>query len=188
MGIIIGAGIYRSSPDVAGLAPNATWLIGLWLLGGALSLLGALCYAELATAYPHEGGDYVYLTRALGRKVGFLFAWCQLWIVRPGSIGAMAYAFAEYANRIWPRAEGGRGTCVLVTYAVGAIVALTAVNILGRAGRKMDAERADHRQGAGVDGDRGGRLSACAAPASATAAGDGHGIRPASRWPTSAWR
>ena len=50
VGIIIGAGIYRSSPDVAGLAPSAAWLIGLWLLGGALSLAGALCYAELATA------------------------------------------------------------------------------------------------------------------------------------------
>ena len=78
-----------------------------------------------------EGGDYVYLTRALGRPVGFLFAWCQLWIVRPGSIGAMAYAFAEYANRIWPRAEGHRAAYVLVAYAAGSIVVLTAVNMLG---------------------------------------------------------
>ena len=91
---------------VARLAPKPAWLLGVWLLGGLLSLIGALCYAELATAYPKEGGDYVYLTRALGRPVGFLFAWCQLWIVRPGSIGAMAYVFAEYANRIWPQAEG----------------------------------------------------------------------------------
>ena len=131
VGIIIAAGIYRSSPDVARLAPNAMWLVGLWLLGGALSLIGALCYAELATAYPQEGGDYVYLTRAFGREVGFLFAWCQLWIVRPGSIGAMAYAFAEYANRIWPRAEGERGGHVLVLYAASSIVVLTAVNLLG---------------------------------------------------------
>ena len=131
VGIIIGAGIYRSSPDVARLAPDATWLIGLWLLGGVLSLIGALCYAELATAYPKEGGDYVYLTRAFGRKVGFLFAWCQLWIVRPGSIGVMAYAFAEYANRIWPQAEGSAATCILAIYATCSILVLTAVNILG---------------------------------------------------------
>ena len=78
-----------------------------------------------------EGGDYVYLTRALGRRVGFLFAWCQLWIVRPGSIGAMAYVFAEYANQIWPRAEGDVPAYVLVAYAAGSIVALTAVNMLG---------------------------------------------------------
>jgi basic amino acid/polyamine antiporter, APA family len=131
VGIIIGAGIFRSTPDVARLAPNATWLMGLWFLGGVFSLVGALCYAELGTAYPQEGGDYVYLTRAFGRSVGFLFAWCQLWIVRPGSIGVMAYAFAEYANRIWPQAKGGSGAYVLVLYAAGAIVALTAVNMLG---------------------------------------------------------
>ena len=131
VGIIIGAGIYRSSPEIAKLTPNVAWLMGLWLLGGALSLIGALCYAELATAYPKEGGDYVYLTRAMGRRVGFLFAWCQLWIVRPGSIGLMAYAFAEYANRIWPRAEGQSAGYVLVAYAAGSIVVMTAINILG---------------------------------------------------------
>ncbi len=131
VGIIIGAAIYRSSPDIAAKAPNVAALTGLWLLGGALSLLGALCYAELATAYPKEGGDYVYLTRALGRPVGFLFAWCQLWIVRPGSIGAMAYAFADFANRIWPQAEGQTAVLVSVAYAAGSIVVLTAVNILG---------------------------------------------------------
>ena len=131
VGIIIGAGIYRSSPDVARQAPSVAWLIGLWLLGGFLSLLGALCYAELATAYPREGGDYVYLTRAFGRWVGFLFAWCQLWIVRPGSIGVMAYAFAEYANRIWPRAEDDSAVYVLMGYAVASILVLTLVNMLG---------------------------------------------------------
>ncbi len=131
VGIIIGAGIYRTSPEIAKLTPNVAWLMGLWLLGGLLSLIGALCYAELATAYPKEGGDYVYLTRAMGRRVGFLFAWCQLWIVRPGSIGLMAYAFAEYANRIWPRAEGQSAGYVLVAYAAGSIVVMTAINILG---------------------------------------------------------
>ena len=103
----------------------------MWLLGGLLSLIGAVCYAELATAYPKEGGDYVYLTRAFGRSVGFLFAWCQLWIVRPGSIGAMAFLFADYANQIWPRAEGPASAGVLAAYAVASIVALTAVNMLG---------------------------------------------------------
>lgn len=131
VGIIIGAGIYRSSPSIAALVPNATWLIAVWLFGGFLSLIGALCYAELATAYPYEGGDYVYLTRAFGRPVGFIFAWSQLWIIRPGSIGAMAYAFAEYANQIWPRAEGSHATYVLLCYAVISIVALTGINILG---------------------------------------------------------
>ena len=131
VGIIIGAGIYRASPDIAQQAPSATWLVGLWLLGGLLSLIGALCYAELATAYPREGGDYVYLTHALGRRIGFLFAWCQLWIVRPGSIGLMAYVFAEYANQIWPQVDSEHAKFVLVAYAAGSVIALTAVNVLG---------------------------------------------------------
>jgi basic amino acid/polyamine antiporter, APA family len=131
VGIIIGVGIYRSSPTIATLAPNTLCLFGLWIFGGLLSLVGALCYAELATAYPQEGGDYVYLTRAFGRRTGFLFAWCQLWIIRPGSIGAMAYAFADYANRIWPRSTGPAAAWVLVAYAVAAIVILTAINMLG---------------------------------------------------------
>lgn len=131
VGIIIGPGIYRMSPVVAQNVPNVWWLLAVWLLGGILSLIGALCYAELATAYPKEGGDYVYLTRAFGRSIGFLFAWCQLWIVRPGSIGVMAYAFAEFANHIWPRAEGGNAGYVLSLYAAGSIVVLSAVNIVG---------------------------------------------------------
>jgi basic amino acid/polyamine antiporter, APA family len=131
VGIIIAAGIYRSSPTVAALAPNVSSLLGVWLLGGFLSLVGALCYAELATAYPYEGGDYVYLTKAFGRPAGFLFGWSQLWIVRPGSIGAMAFAFADYANQIWPRAQGAQITPVLIAYAAGAVVVLSAVNYLG---------------------------------------------------------
>lgn len=131
LGIIIGPGIYRMSPVVAQNVPDAWWLLAVWLVGGAFSLIGALCYAELGTAYPKEGGDYVYLTHAFGRSVGFVFAWCQLWIVRPGSIGVMAYAFAEFANHIWPRAEGSDAACVLALYAVGSIIVLTVVNILG---------------------------------------------------------
>ncbi|MEN6556948.1 MAG: APC family permease [Thermoguttaceae bacterium] len=131
VGIIVGAGIYCAIPNVAQNAPNAWTLLGLWIFGGILSLVGALCYAELATMYPREGGDYVYLTRAFGRTTGFLFAWSQLWVVRPGSIGAMAYAFAEYANRIWPRAEGDRAVYVLAAYASGSILLFTGVNMLG---------------------------------------------------------
>ena len=56
VGIIIGAAIYESSPKIAGCVPNAWWLMGVWVLGGVLALVGALCYAELATAYPQDGG------------------------------------------------------------------------------------------------------------------------------------
>ena len=89
---------------------------------------GALCYAELANAYPKEGGDYVYLTRALGAKLGFLFAWAQFWIVRPGSIGMFAYVFARYANQLWPL---GDGPWPLIIYAAGSIAVLSGINLLG---------------------------------------------------------
>jgi len=149
VGIIIGAFFYETSPSIAKCAAGgawllhispwegmafgiwmseAAWLIGVWLLGGLLSLIGALCYAELATAYPKAGGDYVYLTRAFGRSLGFLFAWAQLWIVRPGSIGALAYVFGRYASRLFSIAEGTRG---LMIYAVASILVLTAINVLG---------------------------------------------------------
>ena len=115
VGIIIGAGIYKTVPGVAGGVSNmAAWLqshvgglsleawrwlcvLGIWGLGGLLSLFGALGYAELASAFPREGGDYVYLTKSYGRWAGYLFGWTQLTIVRPGDIGAMAFAFATYA-------------------------------------------------------------------------------------------
>ncbi|MCY2951104.1 MAG: amino acid permease [Planctomycetota bacterium] len=128
VGIIIGSSIYESSPMIASRMGGPLALVGVWVLGAVLSLIGALCYAELATAYPADGGDYVYLTRAFGRPVGFMFAWAQLWIVRPGSVGAMAYVFARYANELWPL---GTGAGALIVYAGGAVVVLTVINMLG---------------------------------------------------------
>jgi amino acid transporter len=134
VGIIIGAGIYESTPLIAQNVPGLGGLLLAWVLGGLLSLVGALCYAELATTYPKAGGDYVYLTRAFGRSLGFLFAWVQLWIVRPGSIGAMAFIFGRYANELAPLPLGGSPEAqanAKLLYAVGSIVVLSAVNILG---------------------------------------------------------
>ena len=81
VGIIIGSGIYETLGLVAGLAAGGRELAGLWIAGGLFALLGSLCYAELATRLPEEGGDFVYLTHAYGRGIGFLFAWTQLWII-----------------------------------------------------------------------------------------------------------
>ncbi len=120
--------IYEMAPAIAANVHSPLWLAGMWLFGGAISLIGALCYAELATAWPTAGGDYVYLTRAFGRPMGFLFGWAQLWIVRPGSLGALAYVFARYADQLVPLGGGARG---LMVYAAGAIIVLTLVNMLG---------------------------------------------------------
>jgi len=126
VGIIVGAGIYQTAPDVARGVGGPWGVMAIWLCGGLLSLCGALGYAELATAYPREGGDYVYLGRAYGRWAGFLFGWAQLAVVRPGDIAVMAFVFGTYAKSLYEPFAG----CELV-YTVGAIVVLTIINALG---------------------------------------------------------
>jgi amino acid transporter len=102
--------------------------MAVWLVGGLLALSGALCYAELAAAHPRAGGDYVYLTRSSGRRLGFLFGWSQLVVVRPADIALLAFVFARYASELYDPFEGERD---LRPYAAAAVVALTIVNILG---------------------------------------------------------
>ncbi|MGH7140650.1 MAG: APC family permease [Pirellulales bacterium] len=126
VGIIIGSSVYVTAPTIASCVPDTFSFLLVWLLGGAFALVGSLCYAELATALPADGGDYVYLSRAYGRPVGFLFAWCELWLVRPGAIGSLAYVFAQYAEQILPL-----GPHSAVIYAAGAAAAITGINLLG---------------------------------------------------------
>lgn len=132
VGIIIGSGIYKSTPLIASNVSSATWLIIAWALGGAIALLGAFCYAELTTTYPEEGGDYIYLTRAFGRHAGFLFAWAEYWIVRPGNVGMMAFVFATFARGLLPASWSSSNRLVIeLTLASGSIVVLSVMNILG---------------------------------------------------------
>ena len=90
MGIVIGIGIFKTPSLIAANAGTDRLFFLAWLAGGLISLVGALCYAELATAYPHTGGDYHYLTRAFGRKIGFLFAWSRMTVIQPGSLALLA--------------------------------------------------------------------------------------------------
>jgi len=131
IGVIVGTAIFQSPPDIFGNVAGPGIGLLAWLIGGIVSLLGALCYAELATTYPTGGGDYTYLTRAYGRPMGFLFAWAELAVIRTGgSIAFMAYVVANYALDIYnPSAWlGAYGT---LFYAVLAIVLLTALNLSG---------------------------------------------------------
>ena len=78
LGIVIGAGIFRAPSAVAASAPGVAAIVAAWIAGGVVSIAGAMCYAELAATYPHAGGDYHFLSRALGRPTAFLFAWARL--------------------------------------------------------------------------------------------------------------
>lgn len=132
IGIVIGASIYKAPPLIFGNVSDPLTGLGVWAGCGLLALIGALCYAELASTYPKAGGDFVYLTRAFGPWLGFLFAWAQLVVIVAGSVGAMAFVFGEYTTGLF--ALGGDKTADEVwaaSFAVLAVVGLTAMNILG---------------------------------------------------------
>lgn len=126
VGIVVGSSIYKTPPIIFSTVDSAWLGLGAWALGGLLSLIGALVYAELATTYPRQGGDYVYLTRAFGSWSGFLFGWAQLSVIRSGSIGMMAFVFAGYAAELWSLDKEW-----VVYLAIGAVLALSAINLLG---------------------------------------------------------
>ncbi len=133
VGIVVGVSIFRVPGIVFSNASNPWIGLGYWALGGGLSLVGALCYAELATTYPRSGGDYVYLSRAFGSCVGFLFGWGQLAAICTGSIGAMAFVFADYTVAL-----GQWGEAQAVQFAIVAVLVLSVMNLFGvRFGKRV---------------------------------------------------
>jgi amino acid transporter len=128
VGLVLGAGIFRAPPVVAGGAGSESAFLGLWVLGGVVSLVGALCYAELASTYPHAGGEYHFLSRAFGRRAGFLCAWSRMTVVQTGSIAILAFVVGDYAG---PLLAGGPSATASAVIAAGVVVTLTAVNCLG---------------------------------------------------------
>jgi amino acid transporter len=76
-------------------------MIAAWVAGGVFSVIGALCYAELATAYPSAGGEYHFLGRAFGRQLAFLYGWARMTVIVAGSIAVFAYLFGDYMSRVY---------------------------------------------------------------------------------------
>jgi amino acid transporter len=130
VGVIIGAGLYEMAPMVATSVSSGRQLLLIWMLGGLVSLFGALAYSELATTYPEDGGDVGYLRRAYGDWAGFVFGWMQLLIVRPGDIALMAFVFARYANAL-VGIEAGHWLSRPQVGASLAVVLFTGINWLG---------------------------------------------------------
>jgi len=110
----------------------------VWVAGGLVALAGALCYAELASAYPHPGGEYHVLRYAFGQSTGFMLGWARMTVMQTGSIALLAFVFADYAVRLLPGARGGDDSALGPLVAAAAIVVLTLVNIAGlRPGRRV---------------------------------------------------
>lgn len=128
IGVVIGAGIFKAPSLVAGLTGDAGWMFAAWALGGLMSVAGALCYAELCTAYAHVGGDYHFLHRAYGRKVAFLFAWARFSVIATGSIALLGFVFGDYMQRLLPLGATG-SPWGAAAYAAVAIIALSWLNM-----------------------------------------------------------
>ncbi|HEV8359269.1 MAG TPA: amino acid permease [Candidatus Thermoplasmatota archaeon] len=125
VGSIVGSGIFFGPQNVAVLAPFGLTIMLVWLVAGVLSLLGALCIAELGAAMPQSGGQYVYIRRAFGDLPAFLNGWTSLFAGKGAAVAAVSVAFGTFLQLIAPWPLGPPG------YAVALIAALTLANLVG---------------------------------------------------------
>jgi len=147
IGSVIGTGIFITIGDIARVLPHPGLILLVWVVGGLLSLAGALTYAELGVLFPRAGGIYHFLKQAYGPLPGFLYGWACFWVIMSGGIAAIAVGFGEYLGAFFPffstshvlasaslgsftwKLSGGQVAAAL------AILVLTAVNWVGlRAG------------------------------------------------------
>lgn len=126
VGMVIGVGIFKLPSLVAMNASGEVSFLLMWLAGGVISVIGALCYAELCSAHPDAGGEYHFLTRAFGPSVGFLFAWARMTVIQTGAITLVAFLTGDYATRILNLGEHSSAI-----YAALTVILLTALNIVG---------------------------------------------------------
>lgn len=131
LAMVIGAGIFKSPALVAANAGSESAVYLLWIAGGLISLMGALCYAELASAFAHPGGDYHFLARAWGHRFAFLFAWARFAVINTGAIALLGFVIGDYMNRVIDL--GPQGPAL---YAFASVFLLTAIKLLpsGEAG------------------------------------------------------
>jgi APA family basic amino acid/polyamine antiporter len=126
VGIIIGASIFVQPSVITGAVPTVEGVYAVWIVSGILTLFGALIAAELASAFPHAGGVYVFLREAFSPAIAFLWGWAMFWTMHTGIIAVIAMVFARYVAFFFPVGDTG-----LRLIAVAAVAALTTVNYVG---------------------------------------------------------
>jgi APA family basic amino acid/polyamine antiporter len=134
MGGIIGAGIFMNPYLVAQRVHTSTLILGAWIAGGLIALIGGFIYAELAARLPVVGGQYAYLREALHPAVAFMYGWVLLLVIQTGGMAAVAVTFARYFLELtgWSLNDSA--------VAASALAVLTAVNCLGvRAGSRVQS-------------------------------------------------
>ncbi|MBP7583098.1 MAG: amino acid permease [Spirochaetes bacterium] len=126
IGIVIGSGIFKLPGMVANSSPTESTFMLVWLAGGVMSIIGALCYAELATTYPNAGGDYYFINRAYGKGMSFLFAWARMTVIQTGSIAFLGFFIGDYLTGVYRLGEYSSAIYAFIT-----VIGLTVVNIFG---------------------------------------------------------
>ena len=126
LGVAIGAGIFKAPSMVAAHVPSVGWLFAVWIAGGGFSIIGALCYAELSTTSPSQGGEYHFLSRAFGRGTALLYGWARFSVISTGSIALLGFLFGDYMAQLMPLGPHGPAM-----YAAAAVLLLTALNVRG---------------------------------------------------------
>jgi len=126
VGLIVGAGIFGTPSIVAGAVGSDLLIVTVWVAGGIFSIIGALCYAELATAFPSAGGEYHFIQKAYGRSLAFLYGWARMTVVVAGSIAVFAYLFGDYLSRVV-----NLGAYSSAIWAALVVIVLTFVNYAG---------------------------------------------------------
>src|SRR5690606_14234096 len=126
VGLVVGIGIFRAPSIVAGSVDSEWMFIAVWVDGGVVTLIGALCYAELSAAHPHAGGEYHFLSRAYGRSIAMMFGWARCTVIQTGAIAAVAFMLGDYLTQVAPL-----GPYSSALYAAAAVIVFTGVNIIG---------------------------------------------------------
>jgi len=134
-GSMIGSGIFIVSADIVREVGSAGWLLAVWLVTGLMTVAAARCYAELATMYPHAGGQYVFLREAFGPLAGFLYGWTLLLVIQTGTIAAVAVAFAKFLAVLVPALDASTVVGAIAGHAISAqqLVAVAVIALLSAA-------------------------------------------------------
>ncbi|MCE2859826.1 MAG: amino acid permease [Oxalobacteraceae bacterium] len=125
-GTVVGAGIFKAPSIVAAQSGSGAEFLLAWLIGGLISVAGALCYAELSTTYPSAGGEYHFLSRSFGKNLSFFYVWARATVIVTGSMAILAITLGDYMAAIWPL-----GPYSSFIWAAGVIVILSLVNLIG---------------------------------------------------------
>ena len=139
VGSMIGSGIFIVSADMARTVGSAGWLLMAWIVTGALTIVGALSYGELAAMMPRAGGQYVYLREAFSPLWGFLYGWTLFLVIQTGTIAAVAVGFARYFGALVPWIADDHYLISPIHLSQG-----YALSLVDHAARRDRADRAAH--------------------------------------------